>query len=132
MSDYWYNSEARYKYEDWVTEQDRSRFFRVEQTIGALEDNPILREAASTLFWQVFFYLEAVETARPISGLEELISSADPATCEKAMVELERLKAQLQGEWANFDLTLLNRIHNTSLMLSETTRDALAREPNEL
>lgn len=104
----------------------------MEQTIGALEDNPILREAASTLFWQVFFYLEAVETARPISELEELISSADPATREKAMVELERLKAQLQEEWANFDLTLLNRIHNTSLMLSETTRDALAREPNEL
>jgi hypothetical protein len=49
---------GRSSYENWVPEEDRKRFFRIEQTIGELDNNPFCREASSTLFWQIYFILQ--------------------------------------------------------------------------
>jgi hypothetical protein len=49
---------GRLDYEDWVPEEDRNRFFCIEQSIGELEANPVCREASPALFWQVFYGLK--------------------------------------------------------------------------
>jgi len=65
---------ARLSYEDWVSEEDRNRFFRIEQTIGELESSPTCQEASSTLFWQVFFGLKegsaTIEFERKVQMIE--------------------------------------------------------------
>ena len=42
-------------YDKWVSESNQDSYFRFEQSIGALEGDPHCLEAASTLFWQIYF-----------------------------------------------------------------------------
>jgi len=54
-------SEGRETLDDWVPEEDRSEFFRFEQSLGRLEQDPVCRRAASTLFWQLYYGLDQVQ-----------------------------------------------------------------------
>jgi len=42
-------------YNDWVPEDDRLEFFRIEQSLGTLEEQSMYQIAASTLFWQLYY-----------------------------------------------------------------------------
>ena len=50
------------RYEEWVPEKDRNSFFRIEQSLGELKNNTRNREAAATLFWQIYFKQYAENT----------------------------------------------------------------------
>ena len=103
---------GRLKYEDWVPKEDDKRFFRIEQTVGELEKNPICQEASSTLFWQVFFGLEelsaVIEFERDVQAWE--IEPSDKEPLLAAVRKTYRFKAQ--NQWVGLDIAILNRIFN--------------------
>lgn len=110
---------GRLNYEDWVPEEDRNKFFRIEQTIGELENNPICQEASSTLFWQAFLGLEE------LSAVIEFEMSAESMEIElsdkEQLLALVRkdYRGKTQHPWMGLDHAILNRIFNVSLGLDQ-------------
>jgi hypothetical protein len=100
---------ARLSYEDWVPEEDRKRFFRIEQTIGELENNPICQEASSTLFWQVFLGLK--KGSATIEFMKN-VQSIEPSPSKEA------LSAELREKYIGPAHAKLDRIFNVLLGLN--------------
>ena len=65
------NWTLRQHYEDWVPKEDRRRFFRIEQSLGSLEDDPGCKEASSTLFWQLFFFMHKMSDEAKGSNIRD-------------------------------------------------------------
>ncbi len=116
---------AKLSYEDWVTEEDRNRFFRIEQTIGELESSPTCREASSTLFWQVFFGLKEVSSVIEFERTVES-SEIEPSVKEQLLALVRKeWSGVVQHTWAGLDSAILDRISNlVSGLNRESVTDA--------
>lgn len=127
---------GRLAYEDWVPEEDRNRFTRIEQAIGELESNPSCREASSTLFWQVFFGLTelsaVIEFEREVHEMETIGYSFEDAASElkrERNRDNEYLLAYIRKDvrenklehplpWIGLDLVIVDRIFDLLLGLN--------------
>lgn len=126
-----------------MPEEDRNKFFRIEQPVDELETNPVCREASSTLFWQVFFGLKelsaVIEIERDVQSMEQVGYSFDQAFSavigeenrdkEAALLALFRKDYReknwqsvppsliQQHPWIGLDVAILGRIFNVLLGL---------------
>jgi len=80
---------ARSHYEDWVSEENQKKYFRIDQTMGTLDDDMLCKDACSTLFWQAFFSLPHSKTFRIING-----------------------GVHFDEEWKTIDFSILDRIYD--------------------
>lgn len=131
---------GRLSYEDWVPKEDRNRFSRIGQTIGELENNPVCREASSTLFWQVFFGLKGlsavIEIERRAQAMEKtgysfneaLNALAGEENIDKDTVLIALIRREkswqlippslVQFTWIGLDPAILDRVFNVLLGLN--------------
>ncbi len=83
--------DGRVNYEDWVPAIDRAAFHRLEQSLGKLEEQPSLRAAASTLFWQIYFDwhkgMDIAKLNHRIYALYSTIDSSKSTDIQEAMDE---------------------------------------------
>ena len=107
------------RYEEWVPEKDRNSCFRIEQSLGELENNTRCREAASTLFWQIYFrqYAENTDLSILLNSVYDLVveeakrrkaEAADPGLQSSAFVTLHLvtilLRAVRDQRWGSGEL----------------------------
>jgi len=123
---------SRSDYRDWVPDEDQQRFFRIEQTVGELENNPTCREASSTLFWQAFFYLKKYHDQRGLETILEGATSVEDAKKAEILDLAEKAKGIIEGEWSNFDIQLLNRFHEVLNRLRDESPRLIRKSPDEL
>jgi hypothetical protein len=119
---------SRVSYDDWVPEKYRKQYFRLEQTMGSLEVDPLCLNACSTLFWQLYFSIKRFieiknfndQTENIRRQYEDLVASGDN-TSEEIKVLSDQVEAILEesrkpinermGEWSGFDFSMLDRAH---------------------
>ncbi|MCL0057603.1 hypothetical protein M1N05_00840 [Dehalococcoidales bacterium] len=140
----WVGNMGRLKYEDWVPEEDRNSFPRIEQTITELQNNPVCREASSSLFWQIFLGLEELSAVLEIERQAQAMEKAGYSFSEAlnalavednidknavlvALVRRNKDWQSLPPSWVQFpwiclDYTALDRIYN---ILRETNRESV-------
>ncbi len=153
-----YGLDCRSTYDDWVPASDQSKFFRIEQTLGALESSPRYLEAASTLFWQVYFDKRASDQTDLLNRVHSLLLSERQTlqsaarsidqreTIDRAFVQLHLatilLRAIGKGIWGSLELyedlfhygeIALNVLphswyHGYALVFSERTFHKVKRE----
>jgi hypothetical protein len=117
------NKDLTLKYEYWVPEEDRKKFFRFEQSLGIIENDPTCRAAVSTLFWQGYYgfkgKLDRFDNST-LSRLENLFLKVNDQLIEQPSEQALRARSDFNIHLSTILLLAQNEFPSFSPELKDT------------